>query len=161
MDAPFIQWYRPTDLANPVTTHNFGIVDAESTSTEAEFQIWNNKGGTVAKSDATNVFITTKDLSGVDGDPVATRKHAVLEVSRFDGSSFLAYGEVAGSTTTLPVINAAGTSGIIKGDINDGNPDTVNSKDNYARVKLRLKVFLSAPAGTMSWKTRVSYQYTG
>lgn len=177
MGAPIVIWWDKTlnsGAGGPTLTWNAGTVDADSYSAVKELYIFNNKGGAEACSDMTNVFITTKDTTGLDGPPVADKSQAVVEVSIWDGltSTWGAWSEVYGSTQVKDVLNAAGwiASGDIKanrisGEVNATDPTDVNFEDattmkKHARVQLRLHVFENAVAGPMAWKTRVSYQYT-
>ncbi len=168
MPAPVPVWW---DVAqNQATlTWNCGTVDADSYSNEKEFYVFNNKGGASDVSDMTNVFITTKDTNGNDAGPVAgPTPVAAVEVSVFDGVSWGEWKEIRGSdpANQAVVVNASGDGqAVIKGTRNISDPTDTNynnteTKKKYARLKLRLHVFASAPAGPMSWKTRISYQYT-
>jgi hypothetical protein len=162
MPAPIPKWLTPD--GTQVLQWDAGIVDAGTRSAEKEVYIWNNKGTSASSpstdvSDMTNVFITTKHTDGSDSGPVATKTDAIVEVSTYDGASWSEWQEVGGSASTVTLVNASGDVGTIYGTGNDGNPLTVATKKNYARVKLRLYVLPTAPAGAISWKTRVSYQY--
>jgi len=162
MPAPIPIWWDVAGDASTLTW-NCGIVDADSYSAEKEFYVWNNKGGVSDVSDMTNVFITTKDADGNDGGPIAGRTSAIVEVAIHDGTVFGAWKEIGGSDPGFiaSVVNESGdTTTTVFGTANDGNSNTEASKKNYARLKLRLHVLPSAPAGALSWKTRVSYQYT-
>ena len=155
-----VWWDVSADTAT--TTWNCGIVDAASTSPDKEFLIWNNKGGVADVSDMTNVFLTTKDQNGNDGGPVAGMTSAVVSVSIHDGNDFGAWKDIGGSDPAnhATVVNQSGDGlNTIFGTANDGDPDTVASKKNYARLKLHLYVSPDAPAGALAWKTRCSFQY--
>ena len=158
MAQPIIKWYDPD--GNLLSNWDAGIVDAESYSAVKEVYIWNNKGPVAsAVSDATNVFITTKNTDGTDTGPIATKTDAWVEVSTFDGANWTNYTAVGGSSSTVTLINAAGEVGILRGNANDGDKNNNDTKKNYAMVRLRLWVTPTAAAGPVSWKTRVSYQY--
>jgi len=158
MAQPIISWYNADDSI--CANWDAGIVDADSYSDVKEVYIWNNRGpiGT-AVSDATNVFITTKNTDGTDTGPVATKSSAVVEVATFDGANWSSWQEVGGSSSTVTLVNSSGETGVLRGNANNGDKNDTNAKKNYARVRLRLHVKPEAPAGPISWKTRVSYQY--
>lgn len=166
MAQPIPKWYEVDGQGNEsvALSWSVGTVDAGNFSNEKEFYIWNNKGGGTPVSDMTNVFITTKHTDGTDSGLIsgsdANARAGVVEVKTFDGFSFSEWQEIYGSTVTVGIINASGEVGLIRGDANDGNRNTEITKKNFARVKLRLHVYDWAPAGAISWKTRVSYQYT-
>lgn len=183
MPAPIPIWWDPNPPSpqnpGPTTTWSVGTVDADSTSAEKEFWIFNNKGGSEAVSDMTNVFITTKDTNGLDGGPVANvadsaNNQAYVQVSIFDGSIWSAFETIGGSSNVKDVLNAAGwidaengdtkanrLSGMVNPtDPTDVNYDDANTKKKMAKVRLRLVVKEGAAAGPMAWKTRCSYQYT-
>jgi hypothetical protein len=163
MAAPIPKWLNPDGTQR--LQWDAGIVDAGTTSAEVEVYIWNNKGTSSASpstdvADMTNVFVTTKNTDGSDTGPVATKTDAIVEVATFDGATWSSWSEVGGSASTVQLVNAAGEVATIRGTGNDGNSLTTATKKNYARLKMRLKVLDTAPAGPISWKTRVSYQYT-
>lgn len=163
MPAPIPKWMNPD--GTQLLQWDAGIVDAGTRSAEKEVYIWNNKGTSASSpstdvADMTNVFITTKNNDGTDSGPVATKTDAIVEVSTFDGAIWSSWQEVGGSASTVQLVNASGEIGLIRGTGNDGNSLTTATKKNYARAKLRLYVKDTAPAGPISWKTRVSYQYT-
>jgi len=165
MAQPIPKWYEVVDEVEAIAlSWSVGTVDAGNFSAEKEFYIWNNKSGVTPVSDMTNVFITTKHTDGTDSgliaDPNPASRAGVVEVQTFDGSVFSAWQEIHGSTSTVTLLNAQGASGVIEGAVNDGNRITPATAVNFARVKLRLQVYEWAPAGAVSWKTRVSYQYT-
>ena len=177
MPAPQPIWWDPfAETPGPTSTWNCGTVDADSWSTEKEFWIFNNKGGSVDVSDMTNVFITTKDSLGLDGPPVADMSKAIVWVKVFDGGSS-AWGTqkmIGGSTNIADILNCAGWIDTVHGDTkanrlwggkNPTDPtdslyDDANTKKKMAKVRLQLQVLAGADAGPMTWKTRVSYQYT-
>jgi len=163
MASPIPKWVNPD--GSQCLSWDAGIVDAGSYSSIKEVWIWNNKGTSAVSpsttvADMTNVFITTKHTDGTDTGPVATQSSAIVEVSTHDGATWSAFTPVGGSTQTVQLINESGVVGTIGGAGNDGNPLTTASKVNFAKVQLRLHVLDTAPAGAISWKTRVSYQYT-
>lgn len=163
MAAPIPKWLLPD--GTQCLEWNAGIVDAGSRSSELELYIWNNKGTSSSSpstdvADMTNVFITTKHTDGSDGGVVATKTSAIVEVATHDGANWSSWQEVGGSANTVSLVNEGGEVAIIRGTGNDGNALTPATKKNYSRVKLRLHVLETAPAGAISWKTRVSYQYT-
>jgi hypothetical protein len=163
MAAPIPKWLNPDGSQR--LQWDAGIVDAGTPSAETEVYLWNNKGTSAGSpstdvADMTNVFITTKHTDGTDSGPVATKTDAIVEVQTYDGSIWSSWTEVGGSASTVQVINSFGEVGFIRGTGNDGNALTALTKKNYARLKLRLKVLPTAPAGPIAWKTRVSYQYT-
>jgi len=163
MAAPIPRWMNPD--GSQLLQWDAGIVDADTRSTEKEVWIWNNKGTSASNpstdvADMTNVFITTKNTDGTDTGPIATKTDGIVEVATNDGSSWSDFQEVGGSSSTVQVVNNAGASGVISGKGNDGNPLTPATMSNYAKLKLRLHVLATAPAGPVSWKTRCSYQYT-
>lgn len=177
MPAPIVLWWDPTlndGNGGPTSTWNAGTVDADSYSAVKELWVFNNKGGSEAVSDMTNVFVTTKDSNGLDGGPVADKSQAVVEVSMWDGASgtWKPWKEIYGSSVTEDVLNAAGwvadgdtIANRISGMVNPTDPNDTNYSDpntlkKHAKMKLRLHVFENATAGPMAWKTRVSYQYT-
>lgn len=165
MPQPIPKWYEVVDNVEQLAlSWNAGTVDAGAYSAEKEFWIWNNKGGGTIVSDMTNVRITTKDVDGFDlgkiASPNAEDRDGVVEVNIFDGSNYGNWQEVYGSAVSVELINAAGQTGVISGAINDGNRLTPASAANFAKVKVRLRVYDTAEAGAVSWKTRVSYQYT-
>ncbi len=164
MAAPIPKWLNPDGSA--CLSWDAGIVDADSTSDPPkEVWIWNNKGTSAASpstdvADMTNVFVTTKNTDGTDTGSVATRTDAIVEVATFDGANWSEFTEVGGSSNTVQVVSCSGVTGTISGKGNDGNPLTTLTQANFAKLKLRLHVRATAPAGSISWKTRVSYQYT-
>ena len=163
MAAPIPKWLNAD--GSQCLQWDAGIVDADTYSAVKEVYIWNNKGTSSSSpstdvADMTNVFITTKHTDGTDTGPVATQTDAIVEVSTYDGTAWSTFTPVGGSANTVQLVNASGTVGTIKGTGNDGNSLTTATKANYARVQLRLHVLATAPAGPISWKTRVSYQYT-
>lgn len=160
MPAPVPQFWKGDNSAI-LTSWDAGIVDADSYSEEIEVLVWNNRGSpgnpTSDVSDMTNVFITTKNIDGTDTGPVATKEHAIVEVKTYDGSEWSDWQEIGGSSSTVQLISASGIPGVISGAGNEG--DAGVNLANYARIRLRLHVLPTAPAGQISWKTRVSYQY--
>lgn len=155
MGAPVVQWYDGLNTAQQ-SSWDAGIVDAGDWSSPKEFLIWNNRGGSTAVSDMTNVFITTKSLTGDNTGPVASKSDAIVEVSIFDGTAWSAWEEIGG-TDTCALKSASGVAGTISGAVNSGNKAT--DKANYADIKLRLHALPTALAGQIEWLTRVSYQY--
>lgn len=177
MPAPNPIWWDPSlDGGNglPTSTWNCQTVDADSWSVEKEFWIFNNKGGVSQVSDMTNVFITTKDSGGNDGPPVADQSKAIVYVKVWNGTVWEDAVAIGGSSNTADILNAAGyiNSGLgdlkanrLSGMVNptdpsDTNYSDTNTKKKMAKVKLQLHVLANADAGPMTWKTRVSYQYT-
>jgi hypothetical protein len=164
---PIPKWYEVVNnVEQQALSWNAGTVDAGSYSDEKEFWIWNNKGGGSAVSDMTNVTLTTKDVDGYDLGKIASPniedRDAEVQVSVYDGEldEYGDFNAVYGSSQTIDLVSASGELGVIAGAINDGNRNTTASKANFARVKLKLRVYETADAGAVSWKTRVSYQYT-
>jgi hypothetical protein len=180
MASPIPIWWDVSANASTLTW-SCGTVDAGSYSSEKEFYVWNNKGGASDVSDMTSVFITTKDTTGNDAGPVAGSSGTVadVEVTVYDartsawttwkairGSDAANHQSVfyASSLTTFPSGHSRSgetvTQDTIYGTANDGLNTTANSKFNFSDIKLRLHVLEGAPAGSMAWKTRISYQYT-
>lgn len=163
MAAPIPKWTN-TD-GSQCLSWDAGIVDAGSSSAVKEVWIWNNKGTSAVSpsttvSDMTNVFITTKSSTGDDTGVIATQSSASVQVSTHDGANWSAYNPVGGTTTTVAVVSESGVVGTISGAGNDGNALTVATKPCFAKLRLMLSVLAVAPAGAITWKTRVSYQYT-
>jgi hypothetical protein len=163
MAAPIPKWLNPD--GSQCLQWDAGIVDADTRSSVKEVWVWNNKGTSAVSpsttvADMTNVFITTKNTDGTDTGSVATQTDAVVEVATYDGANWSAFTPVGGSANTVSLISASGVVGTISGAGNDGNPLTSATMANFAKVQLRLHVLPTAPAGPISWKTRVSYQYT-
>lgn len=145
----------------------------------------NDNANTVARDDMTNVTITALSLvrdgegdiddslsylpSGIVADTNSANRQADFQVVFFD-AALNQWGNYDTTNTTwqqntwrtvagdsrAPVVAADGTKGVLSGDTNDG---TTSNTSNFARVKMRLAVKPSAPAGIVEWITRVSYSY--
>lgn len=154
MAQPEISWFELNNTT-PVTQWTIGTVDAGNTSPDKTFLIWNNRGKSVAVSDATDCTITTKDAQGGETGELVTDKWIEARVDSMSETSFTPIGK--GSTKAL---KAGGTApaGVIKGTVNDGT--TANAKDNFAQVTLHAKPSATATAGNVDFLLRLQYRYT-
>ena len=151
---PVISWYEESN-DTVISKWDIGIVDAGISDEHAPTKtilIWNNRGGTEDVSDMQDTKITISDGAS-DTMDVVTGKWINCRVDSIVGDDFTPIGGVESK-----VINALDNeSGIIKGTANSA---AIGDTDNFAKVTLRAKPPLNAPAGKRSFKTRVSYYYT-
>lgn len=146
----------------------------------------NDNAQSIARDDMTNVTITTLSLvrdsitgeiddnlsylpTGIVADTLAANRQADFQVIFYD-AVLDQWGNYDPTNTTwqqnvwrtvagddrAPVVAANGAKGVLSGGTNDG---TTTNTANYARIKMRLAVKPSAPAGLIEWITRVSYSY--
>lgn len=151
MAAPIVSWYDASNTTQQ-TSWDIGTVDAGSVSADAQFLIWNNRGGTTDVSDMTNCTITTKDSSGGDTGELVTGKWVEVKVDELGESSFTPIG----GTTTHPIGNGI-TAGTIAGTANDGTLE--NADANNCLLTVHANVPATATAGNYQFLLRVSYQY--
>lgn len=79
-NIPLISWYKATDLTTPISSLDFGEVDAGSSSSVVSLYIFNNKGGTSARSSAESTRLTTKNTTGgMDGLNLITEKWVQIQ----------------------------------------------------------------------------------
>ena len=145
----------------------------------------NDNANTVARDDMTNVTITALSLvrdgngdiddnlsylpTGIVADSNPANRQIDFQVIFYDGSNNQ-WGNYDDTNTTwqqnvwrtvagddrAPVVSVSGVKGTLSGATNDG---TTSNTANFARVKMRISVKPSAPAGKIEWITRVSYSY--
>lgn len=74
-NIPLISWYKADDLTTPISSLDMGEVDAGSDSNVFALYIFNNKGGTSARSSCESAKVTTKDVDGgMSGTPLISEK---------------------------------------------------------------------------------------
>ncbi len=153
MASPVVQWFDVTNTAQR-TEWQIGVVDAGSVSIAITFLIWNNRGGSSALSDMTNCTITTKDVLGSNTGEVVTNRWIETRVDSLNETNWTAIG---GNTAKLVQAGGSATSGVIRGTANDGS---LGATSNYAKVSLQANVPTTATAGSYTFLTRISYQFT-
>jgi hypothetical protein len=153
MTAPIVSWYDSTNT-NQVTQWSIGVVDAGSVSPDFTVLIWNNRGGASAVSDMQNCTITTKDSTGGNTGELVTNEWIEAKVVSMNETTYTPVG----GTNTKAIQSSTSGAGTISGAINDGT--ITNAKANFAQVTLHANVPSNASAGTVSFKTRVAYQFT-
>lgn len=176
MAAPKISWVL-ADNTTAVTEWKIGIVDAGKTSTEFNVLVWNNKNQATDVADMQNVSITTKDSSGGNtGDLVINKWIECVNLG--ENETWAANATPIGGTVTKTVrstksttfnsvtstpnvaphnITGEPTAVCVLGVANDGT--VANSAGNFLKLSLRANVPSNAPAGSISFLTRISYQY--
>lgn len=153
MKQPLVQWYDVTNTSQQ-TEWQIGVVDAGSVSVDTTFLIWNNKGQSSDLPNMTNCTITTKDILGSNTGEVVVNKWIEARVDSMSESAFTPIGG-----NSVKIIQAGGNAGvgIISGTANDGS---IGASTNYAKVSLHANVPAQATAGSFTFLTRVTYQFT-
>lgn len=161
MAAPEIKIFDEAD-SEEKNTWAVGTVKASTSSSEFSVHVWNNKGGTEAKSDMIECSVGVFDSNGLATEPIAAQKWVSVSVN---GNEYTAIG----GTTTAPVyaasavpasfINDPAVDHVLKGTANDGNSGTQASADNYASCKFKVTVPSNAPPGSTSFKIRFQGYY--
>jgi len=153
MATPVISWWKQDNLSQ-WTLWDIGTVDADNTSKNDIFLIWNNRGGSTDVPDAEGCMITTKDITGGNNGEIITEKWIEVKCDTMNESTFTPIGG-----DTAKAIKAGGNApaGIIKGTANDGT--IANSASNFAQVTAHAHPSVTATAGVVDFLLRVFYTY--
>lgn len=155
MAQPVVSFWNANNTAQ-ITSYDVGVVDAGSVTTDTTFLIFNNKGGSTAVSDMTNVTVTTKDSAGGNTGEFIANKWVEVKCPAMGDVTFTPVG---GTTTkAIKAKGASVASGVIKGSVNDGT--SANAQDNYAEIIVHVNVPALATAGVVNGLFRCSYQHT-
>lgn len=180
MATPLVEWHEANHVAIPSDiVYDFGTVTADDWSNAFTFNIWNNKKGSVDLPKLENCTITTRDMSGGEGNtheytiPVVSGNwfHCQIdslgETDLLDDTSRVGKGAAKNvGTTGSTTKNHAGellktpiTPGAqeVLGVNNNGVP--ADSAGNYVTLTVRAYVPLDAPSGQQFFKWRFLYRY--
>lgn len=116
---PMISWYeevnsKDNEVKNSI---NFGVVDADSDSTQKVFYIWNNRNQSEVVSKMEEVTFTTRDRLGGTGDTPGNEVEAVkdnwfkVRVDSLNESSFTEIGKGGNSSPNTSGTKTVGTNG--------------------------------------------------
>lgn len=148
MVDPVIEWYESTGAATPLSSHDYGTVDAGAESAIKTFFVYNNKGGTGA-STATDVKYTTfDDANGGETEDVVTEKWLQVEIKSDNGTAVTdpdgGFKAVGGST-----------------DANKKDLSTWDiENDTYLEIDTKVVVPADPDAGQRNFVQRVEYKFT-
>lgn len=169
----------------PNNLWDLGVVDADNNPdlTTHTFYVWNNKRPSGSSSDYKNVpdmincRLTTKDgtfanyVAGEMKSPLVKeqwiRASNILSTTPDGQYNYTAIGSqlVNGVLTQKDIqITAMGSAdgsgvstGVISGAMNDGKFETQSSKNNYAKIRMQVKVPPSADANDNKFIVRIYY----
>ena len=157
MTAPSITVVNTAD--ETVTQWDAGVVQQNRSSSILTIQIWNNRRGETALSDLKEANITALDTNGTATSDIIVQKWVGAKVPAIDGSA-ADFTQIGGAYVKM--LRADGLSEedgyTISGAANDGS--TVNAKNNYCTVNLRVNVPLNAKGGIYDFKMKINGYYT-
>lgn len=145
---PVIEWYESPDALEPLSSWDYGTVDAGARSAVKKFFLYNNKGGSGA-STATDVKYTTyDDAGGGETEDVVTQRWLEVRIVSDDG--------VAVQDPDGGFKGVGGAQETNKKDLSSFDLEN----DSYVELETRVAVPANPAAGPRSFVQRVEFKFT-
>lgn len=146
MTDPVIEWYESPEAQTPLSSWDYGTVDAGARSAVKKFYLYNNKGGSGA-STATDVKYTTyDDADGGETEDVVKDKWLEVRIVTDDGEPVAdpdgGFKAVGGSQAKKDLAGFAIENG------------------SYLELETRIAIPANPAAGPRSFVQRVEFKFT-
>lgn len=159
LTAPVITVVDDADAE--VKSWDNGVVQANSESAILTILVWNNKGGGITVSDLKEANITSLDIDGKAVSEIVQNKWVQVHLPYYDENPN-EWTPIGG--TTAKMLRADGltdpTDFTIRGNINNGDKEDTDAKQNYCTIQLKTVVPSGTTAGVRDFRIRINGYWT-